>query len=94
MKILPIAFALSVIAAAPVCADTLLLNAIETAPANSSAGVPRPSRGATMETVKSRFGEPTAVQPAVGEPPITRWDYAAFTVYFEHDRVIDSVVHR
>jgi hypothetical protein len=28
----------------------------------------------------------------VGAPPITRWDYAGFSVFFEHDRVIDAVV--
>jgi hypothetical protein len=26
-----------------------------------------------------------------GQPPITRWDYAGFAVFFEHDRVIDAV---
>jgi hypothetical protein len=30
----------------------------------------------------------------VGQPPITRWDYASYSVYFEYDRVIDSVRHR
>jgi hypothetical protein len=29
----------------------------------------------------------------VGDPPITRWVYDRFTVYFENDRVIHSVVH-
>jgi hypothetical protein len=32
---------------------------------------------------------------AVEQPPITRWDYPAFSVYFEHDRVIHAVArHR
>ena len=30
--------------------------------------------------------------PTVGQPPITRWDYNGFAVFFEHDRVIDAVV--
>jgi hypothetical protein len=30
--------------------------------------------------------------PTVGAPPITRWDYNGFSVVFEKDRVIDSVV--
>jgi hypothetical protein len=27
----------------------------------------------------------------VGKPPITRWDYPGFSVFFEGDRVIDTV---
>ena len=30
--------------------------------------------------------------PAVGKPPISRWEYPGFVVYFEHDHVIHSVV--
>lgn len=30
---------------------------------------------------------------AVGQPPITRWDYRSFSVYFEYDHVINSVLH-
>jgi hypothetical protein len=29
----------------------------------------------------------------VGQPPITRWDYREFSVYFEYDHVINSVRH-
>lgn len=50
-----------------------------------------PSSGMTMDTVKSRFGEPQQTYPAVGDPPITRWVYGNFTVYFEYDRVIHAV---
>ncbi len=53
-----------------------------------------PSRGMNMQTVKSRFGEPAQTTPAVGEPPITRWLYDDFTVYFEHDRVIHVTAER
>lgn len=44
-----------------------------------------------MATVETRFGAPSQQQAAVGEPPITRWDYPGFVVFFEHDRVIHSV---
>ena len=30
--------------------------------------------------------------PAVGNPPISRWEYPGFVVYFEHEHVIHSVV--
>lgn len=53
--------------------------------------VERPARGMTMSTVESRFGAPTAKHPTVGQPPITRWDYAGFAVFFEKDRVIHAV---
>ena len=45
-----------------------------------------------MADVEARFGAPQARHPAVGEPPITRWDYAGFAVFFERDRVIHAVV--
>jgi len=57
----------------------------------------RPKRGATMDQVEKQFGAPANRHAAVGggsqqQPPITRWDYSGFSVFFEHDRVIDSVV--
>jgi hypothetical protein len=57
----------------------------------------RPKRGLTMDQVEKQFGAPATRHPAVGgssqqQPPITRWDYSGFAVFFERDRVIDSVV--
>ena len=53
--------------------------------------VDRPARGVTMTVVEAKFGAPQTRHAAVGSPPITRWDYAGFSVFFEHDRVIDAV---
>ena len=53
--------------------------------------VERPSRGATMTAVEQRFGAPASKHAAVGRPPITRWDYTRFSVFFENDRVIHAV---
>jgi hypothetical protein len=53
--------------------------------------VDRPKRGLSMSEVETRFGAPAERHPTVGQPPITRWDYATFSVFFEHDRVIHSV---
>ncbi len=78
----------------PLQADVLLMDAIDEAPANSQEGLPRPVNGQTMEQVEKRFGAPKKKMDAVGEPPISRWVYEQYTVYFEHDRVIDTVVHR
>jgi hypothetical protein len=30
----------------------------------------------------------------VGDPPISRWVYDHFTVYFEYDKVLHSVVNK
>jgi hypothetical protein len=51
-----------------------------------------PGRGMSMTTVLKQFGEPKEKIPAVGEPPITRWVYDNFIVYFESEYVIESVV--
>jgi hypothetical protein len=53
--------------------------------------IDRPARGVTMTAVEAKFGAPQTRYPAVGAPPITRWDYAGFSVFFEKDRVIDAV---
>lgn len=79
---------------APLQADVLLLDAIAEAPPNSSDGLTRPSRGMNMTGVKAKFGEPSQEYPRVGEPPITRWDYDGYSVYFEHETVLNTVVHR
>ena len=52
----------------------------------------RPSRGMTMHAVEAKFGAPASRHEAVGEPPISRWDYPGFRVFFEKDRVIHAVV--
>jgi hypothetical protein len=52
----------------------------------------RPKRGSTMSEVEKHFGAPVARHPTVGQPPITRWDYNGFAVFFEHDRVIHAVI--
>jgi hypothetical protein len=56
--------------------------------------IDKPKHSQSMQQISSRFGEPLQKFDAVGEPPITRWVYDEFTVYFEHDKVIHSVVHK
>ena len=70
-------------------ADTLKMDG---ASAGFSDG--RAMRGMTQASVESRYGSPVAVTPAVGDPPITRWEYQNFVVFFEYDRVIHAVVKR
>ncbi len=54
----------------------------------------KPTRGMTQESVQANFGSPKSTIAAVGEPPISRWEYADFVVFFEYERVIHSVTTR
>ena len=72
-------------------ADTLLIEGVERAEATRSE---RPASGLTKEQVEARFGAPTRMVAAVGDPPISRWEYPGFIVYFEFERVIHSVPRR
>ena len=54
----------------------------------------RPTRGMSEASVEARFGAPVTKVAAVGEPPISRWEYPGFIVYFEYDLVIHTVVKR
>jgi hypothetical protein len=49
------------------------------------------SRGLSMSQVESRYGEPARRIGAVGDPPISRWVYPQFVVYFEGQYVIHAV---
>ena len=63
--------------------------------AGAAAELPdRPARGATMAQVEARFGAPAAVRGPVGQPPITRWEYPGFIVYFENQHVFHTVAVR
>lgn len=54
----------------------------------------KPTRGMTQDRVQAEFGRPESTQAAIGEPPISRWEYANFVVFFEYDRVIHAVSKR
>ena len=51
-----------------------------------------PARGMTAASVESKFGTPDAKVDPIGDPPISRWEYSNFVVFFEYDRVIHAVV--
>ena len=67
-----------------------LINEAQTAEAAQSI----PTRGMTMEFVEANYGSPANKRAPVGDPPITRWEYQRFIVYFEYKRVIHSVSKR
>ena len=59
---------------------------------NAALDAPRPARGMSMSQVENQFGPPREKYPAVGQPPITRWDYDNYSVFFEYQHVLHSVV--
>ncbi len=69
-------------------ADTLQMKGMSADDGN------RPTRGMSEASVEAKFGSPKSKQAAVGEPPISRWEYDGFVVYFEYDKVIHAVVKR
>ena len=62
--------------------------------ANSKQAQNRPVRGMSMRKVERLYGEPKEKMLPTGKPPITRWVYEQFTVYFEGKYVIHAVKNR
>ncbi len=88
------ACSLAFLLAGPVNADTLLMDSAQSPPQ-----VATPQRGMTMDAVRAKFGNPVTEHPAVPSnegplhPPITRWDYDGYSVFFENSTVLHSVVN-
>ena len=66
------------------------------APENSAPAFALPTKGMKMAAVQQQYGEPVKKHPAAGggsrkQPPIRRWDYSGFSVFFEHSHVVDVV---
>ncbi len=51
-----------------------------------------PRSGMSKASVERRYGAPNQRQSPVGDPPISSWTYNGFTVYFEYDHVIHTVI--
>jgi hypothetical protein len=60
-------------------------------PVERAAPMSLPQHGMKMEEVESRYGAPLSRDSAVGTPPITRWNYDGFSVFFEHRTVLHAV---
>ena len=74
--------------ATPLLAETLVIDSqVQLRPVTREL----PRRGASMSAVETRFGAPKSRHAAVGQPPITRWDYDGFSVYFENSLVLHAV---
>ncbi|EKF75228.1 hypothetical protein A11A3_04590 [Alcanivorax hongdengensis A-11-3] len=71
---------------------TLLATAVLAMPVSVLAADDVPQRGMTQSQVRAQFGAPEQTRPPVGNPPITRWRYDHFTVYFERNLTLYTVV--
>lgn len=88
LRVFPLALGLLLVSGLA-SADTLLVQRIERSKTSTL-----PRAGTSMAAVESQFGAPESKRDAVGQPPIARWVYPAFTVYFEYDHVVNAVVNK
>ena len=88
-RLIPALAAIALLSTTCAQADTLLIKRTDQAQVSAV-----PKRGASMSQVSAQYGAPATKHAPVGKPPITRWDYPAFSVYFEYTHVIDAVLKR
>ena len=92
LALLPASLALALACALPAAADTLLIQR-----ARVAGTMTLPERGQSMAAIEAAFGTPAMKHAPVGggsvhTPPITRWDYPTFSVYFENSHVVNAVL--
>ncbi len=75
--------------AADARADVLLIEEVRQAE-----NMAVPENGLSMAEVEARFGAPESRDGPVGDPPITQWVYGRWSVYFEYDKVLFTVLHK
>jgi hypothetical protein len=77
---------------APAADDRVLKgDQLRMVPAPAERAANRPFRGMSMDKVQAQYGAPARKVTPVGQPPIERWEYPTFTVYFEYQKVIHAV---
>ena len=70
-------------------ADVLLIQQVRQA-----GNMDVPTNGLSMSEVEAAYGTPNNKEAAVGDPPISRWVYDRWSVFFEYDRVLFTVLHK
>lgn len=58
---------------------------------SAMAHVSKPVSGQTKDQVVQKYGMPLSKATKIGSPPISKWHYPTYTVYFEFNRVIHAV---
>jgi len=82
--------ALGLVSSSAALAESAALSVAE----QGNQSVQTPRNGQKKDIVEAQFGAPIERVSAVGEPPISKWVYQEFTVYFEHDTVLHAVLHK
>ena len=87
----PVLLAIASVISLPIAAQNLTMPGSDS---GVEAPMSVPTRGMTMSQVERSFGAPDKRLQPKGDPPITRWVYGEFIVYFEYKHVIHSVPKR
>ncbi|MCW8841678.1 MAG: hypothetical protein OQL05_10290 [Gammaproteobacteria bacterium] len=90
----PLLLLLSFGLAAPLSAEQLQMPAEGQSAPHSRTAMDMPVKGMSKAQVEQVFGKPRQILAPIGDPPISRWVYESYTVYFEYSHVIHSVAHR
>ncbi|MBV1882650.1 MAG: hypothetical protein KUG82_13515 [Pseudomonadales bacterium] len=88
---LPIVFAITVMLSSSVLADVVTVGVGHQA--KDKHALSRPNKGMDKQEVYSHFGDPIKQTNSVGKPPISSWVFDKFTVYFEYEHVVHTVLH-
>jgi hypothetical protein len=71
-----------------VSADVLIIDEVRQADS-----MELPKNGQNKAAIEAKFGAPVQKQTEVGDPPISSWKYKDYSVYFEYDLVLFTVLH-
>jgi hypothetical protein len=77
-----------VLAFQAVSADVLIIDEVRQA-----GRMDLPKNGQSKADIEAKFGAPAEKKSAVGDPPISSWKYDKYSVYFEYDLVLFTVLH-
>ncbi len=81
-------FSLLILTTLSASADVLLIQQVR-----QGGRLDLPPNGMSMNEVEAAYGTPQEKRAAVGDPPISRWVYDRWSVYFEWDRSLYTVLH-
>lgn len=71
-----------------VSADVLIIDEVRQA-----GRMELPKNGQSKTAIEAKFGTAVEKHSAVGDPPISSWKYATYSVYFEYELVLFTVLH-
>jgi hypothetical protein len=85
---------LTLILAATMISTTALADVLLIEEVRQADNMSVPENGTSMVEVETRYGAPASKDGPVGDPPISQWIYDGWSVYFEHDKVLFTVLHK